>query len=55
MALLRATVAAALSTALAAGPEQIHLSYTGTLGELSVDFVCATGGAGSVSFTVDGN
>ena len=41
-------------TALAAGPEQIHLSYTGKLGELSVDFVCAAGGAGSVGFSVDG-
>ena len=42
------------SAALAAGPEQIHLSYTGKLGELSVDFVCAAGGAGSVGFSVDG-
>jgi hypothetical protein len=45
---------AAISTAaLAAGPEQIHLSYTGKLGDLSVDFVCATGGAGSVGYTID--
>jgi hypothetical protein len=53
---LRAAAALALSTAaLAAGPEQIHLSYTGKLGQLSVDFVCAAGGgAGSVGFTVDG-
>ena len=55
MAVLRASAVAALSTAaLAAGPEQIHLSYTGKLGQLSVDFVCASGGAGSVSFTLDG-
>lgn len=56
MAVVRAAAVAALSTAaLAAGPEQVHLSYTGKLGELSVDFVCAAGGAGSVFFTVDGN
>ena len=50
----RAAALAALSTAaLAAGPEQIHLSYTGKLGELAVDFVCAAGGAGSVGFSID--
>jgi len=54
-AVLRAAAAAALFVAaLAAGPEQIHISYTGKLGELSVDFVCAAGGAGSVGFTADG-
>lgn len=42
------------AAALAAGPEQIHLSYTGVLGQLSLDFVCAAGGAGSVGFSVDG-
>jgi hypothetical protein len=42
------------TAALAAGPEQIHLSYTGKLGQLSVDFVCAAGGAGSVGYTIDG-
>ena len=56
MAVLRAAAVAALFTAsLAAGPEQIHLSYTGKLGQLAVDFVCATGGAGSVYFSIDKN
>jgi len=50
-----AAFAALSAAALAAGPEQIHISYTGKLGQLSVDFVCAAGGAGSVGFTIDGN
>lgn len=54
MAVLRAAAIAALTSgALAAGPEQIHVAYTGKLGELSVDFVCAAGsGAGSVGFSI---
>lgn len=55
MALRSAAVAALSAAALAAGPEQIHISYTGKLGQLSVDFVCAAGGAGSVGFSIDGN
>ncbi len=56
MAVPRAAAVAALFTAaLAAGPEQIHLSYTGKLGQLSVDFVCPAGaGAGSIFFSIDG-
>jgi len=60
MAAARAAAFAALSLSpLAAGPEQIHVSYTGVLGQLSVDFVCAggaggAGGAGAVGFTADG-
>ena len=43
------------TAALAAGPEQVHIAYTGVLGQLSVDFVCAAAsGAGSVGYSIDG-
>ena len=50
--LLHAPLITSSAAALAAGPEQIHLSYTGVLGQLAVDFVCANG-TGSVSYSID--